>query len=216
MAFVDASSGQVVLTLVYDGPARAGKTTSLTYLAHELGQPISKWEDDEGRTLFCDWVRYEGGKYGGRTIRCRLLTVPGQLRWFARRDKLLTLADAVIFVANSSRAQIKETLLSFELLQTVLFDLEMPPPIIVQANKQDDPDAVSVQELQELMNRDLAGPLRICATTARAGKGIREVFVFAVGLALERLKLLDQQGRLPTLEDELSGLESLQSIFAGT
>jgi signal recognition particle receptor subunit beta len=210
MAFVDASSGQVVLTLVYDGPARAGKTTSLTWLAHELGQPISKWENDEGRTLFCDWARYEGGLYRGRTIRCRLLTVPGQLRWFARRDKLLMLADAVIFVADSTPAQIDETRLSFELLQTVLFEIEPPPPIIVQANKQDDPTALSPHELEKLLSPAVA----VRATNAREGKGIRETFVKAVGLALERLKILDQQGKLLTLEDELRDFSSLQAIFA--
>lgn len=183
---MDSLSDALVVRMVYDGPPRAGKTTSLRSLAGSLAQPHRASEEAEGRTLFFDWLEYTGGNFEGRPIRCQILSVPGQPELAHRREMLLASADAVIFVADSTESAMPETLESLRNLRSFLASRPEPRPgLVVQANKRDQPDALPLVEYRDRLAVD---GMAVLESVATEGAGIREAFVLAVRLALDRVR----------------------------
>lgn len=201
MAVVDSERDLLVLRIVYDGPAMSGKTTSLRTLADGWDIEVTTPEEEEGRTLFFDWVDYVGGLFDGRQIRCQLVGVPGQRELSARRALLLREADAVVFVADSREEFVAEGVERFRELLDELKNRNPHVGVVLQANKRDAPTAVPREELMSALE-DVSG-VAVLESIATSGLGIREAFVFAVRLALDRVREL---GRLGLLE-EVSKLE---------
>ncbi len=211
MALLDPRHQQIVLRIVYDGPALAGKTTSLRALARALGSEIYSGGEAEGRTLFLDWVDYVGGLFQGMPIHCQLLSVPGQTVLEARRRRLLETADAVVFVADSRPGQREENLRSFAGLQATLRDEDPRPGIVVQANKRDVDQALSLDSLRS----DLGDGTMLAMTesVAESGEGVRETFVLAVRLALDRARVLFDRGELPSQEPSVADGPSMVAVL---
>jgi signal recognition particle receptor subunit beta len=194
MPTVDKERGVLVVRVVYDGPPLSGKTTTLRALAERLGVAIMSPAEQDGRTLFFDWVDYVGGLFEGRQIRCQIVSVPGQKELAKRRMKLLAQADAVVMVADTRRAEIEATyVLLRELLPRCRAE-DPPVGVVIQANKRDAPDSVPRSELHEEFER--IAPIAIIDTVATTGEGVREAFVFAVRLALDRVRSLAATRRL--------------------
>ncbi len=195
MARMTPNRDAVVVRLVYDGPPRSGKTTSLNALAEGMGRTVYSPEEAEGRTLFFDWMEFVGGSFEGIPIRCEVLSVPGQEALAARRLALLAGADAVVFVLNGAPEQMAMAASHLRGLKQVL-DAQTPPRagIIVQANHRDRPDALAISTLQD--DLDLEG-IAIIESVATANQGIREAFVLSVRLALDRVREMAKLGTLP-------------------
>lgn len=193
MSALEGSGEALAIRVVYDGPPESGKTTSLRTLAGSLSQPLFSPEEVDGRTLLFDWMEYVGGSFDGQSIRCQIVSVPGQTVLAERRMALLATADAVVFVADtraSRRAETRQALLS---LQKALDGRPLPRPgIVVQANQRDREDAVPIAELRDTFDR--AG-FALVESVAPAGTGIREAFVLAVRLALDRARELQAAGQ---------------------
>lgn len=184
MAILDTERGVLVVRIVYDGPALAGKTSSVRALAKSLGRPTFSGDEAEGRTLHFDWLDYVGGLFQGYPIRCQVLSVPGQPALVSRRKRLLREADAVVFVADSRETALADGLASFEALRAFVNEAEPPAPgIVLQANKRDAAEAVPLDVLRA---RLAVGPaVAVTQSVAIDGSGIRETFVLAVRLALD-------------------------------
>lgn len=198
MAVLDADRNAVVIRIVYDGPPRAGKTTSLRSLGRSLGRAVETPGELAGRTLYFDWMEYTGGLFEGHQIRCQIVSVPGQDQLAARRRALLDTADVVVFVADTGdRAAVDASLRQVRQMVDVLRAHGDPPiGVIVQANKRDLPGAVPRAELRSALGDDFARTV-LTESIADAGEGIRETFVLAVRLALERIRELMARGQLP-------------------
>jgi len=197
MAVIDSEAGEIVIRLVYDGPPEAGKTTSLRALAGSLAQPsYTPAEDANGRTLWFDWMEYVGGRFEGSRIRCQVVSVPGQRELGARRRRVLEDADVIVFVGDSSAREMQRTLAHlFELRALIADAAGAPIGVILQANKRDLHDAVPLDELRgELAAR--GWPIGVVESVAADGTGIREAFVYAVRLALDRTRELMIRGAL--------------------
>ncbi|MGN6106085.1 MAG: GTP-binding protein [Kofleriaceae bacterium] len=224
MAVVDAERSAVVIRIVYDGPPHAGKTTSVRALARSLMRSVDTPRELEGRTLFFDWLEYTGGLFEGHQIRCQIVSVPGQPELAARRRALLESADVVVFVADSSdRGAVARSVDHIRELQEILGRSDdQPVGVIVQANKRDVPGAVPRDELRAALGEDFAH-LALTESVAEAGSGIRETFVFAVRLALDRIRELVVRDELPrrrpaidSAEELLAALERLPPDAAGS
>lgn len=198
MAVLDSDANEIVIRVVYDGPPEAGKTTSLRALAGSLDQStVTPEEDADGHTLWFDWMEYTGGRFAGCRIRCQIVSVPGQAALFQRRRLLLDAADAVVFVGDSTAASLDHTMEFLFDLREILAELPGPPVgVLLQANKRDAVDAVEVDQIRARLAEEqcLVGVVESVATE---GTGIREAFVYAVRLALDRVRELMDQGALP-------------------
>src|ERR671934_336108 len=159
MSFINYSSREINCKLVYYGPGLCGKTTNLQYIyartsPEAKGKMISLATETE-RTLFFDFLPLSLGEIRGFKTRFHLYTVPGQVFYDASRKLILKGVDGVVFVADSQLERLEANMESFENLQVNLaeqgYQLDRIP-YVVQYNKRDLPNAVSVEELSAALN----------------------------------------------------------------
>ena len=194
MSLVNYSTREITSKIVYYGPGRSGKTTNLQYVHGQVpedrrGRMVSLATETD-RTLFFDFLPLDLGTISGFQTRFQLYTVPGQVYYDATRKLVLQGADGVVFVADSQRAQADENVDSFRNLQVNLLEQGVDPrqiPIVLQYNKRDLPEVMSVDELDDLLNyRDLPR----YEARALAGAG---VFDTLRGISEQVLRRLSQR-----------------------
>lgn len=214
MAVIDVERDAVVVRIVYDGPPYAGKTTSIRSLARSLGRaPVTPLERAD-RTVFFDWLEYTGGLFEGHQIHCQIVSVPGQPELDGRRRALLQLADAVVFVVDSStdeRAQHSARYLR-DVRELLARREGAPVGIVLQANKRDLPGALPRDALRALLGADVAA-MALTESTAGEGSGVRETFVLAVRLAIDRIRAQMVDRPLEVGRPEVDSAEELLALL---
>jgi signal recognition particle receptor subunit beta len=108
------------------------------------------------RTLFFDFLPLDLGKIKGFATKFQLYTVPGQVYYNATRKLVLRGVDGVVFVADSAQDKIEENLESFKNLEDNLAEYGYKReniPTIIQYNKRDLPNALSVEDLGKYINK---------------------------------------------------------------
>jgi hypothetical protein len=209
MAVLDPNGEAVVIRIAYDGAPMAGKTTSVVALGRSLGAGVESPAEVGGRTLYFDWLDYTGGLFEGRRIRCQVISVPGQASLAPRRRRLLEAADAIVFVGDSTPAGFHADRSYLNGLTRVLEGVPGPPVgIVLQANKRDHADAVPLERIRELLD-GLGMRIGIVESVATQGEGVREAFVFAVRLALDRVRELVRTGQIQTCKPSANCAEDL-------
>ncbi len=191
MALFNYATKEVTLKIVYYGPGLSGKTTNLQYL-HSSIDPSKRGKllslaTEADRTLFFDFMPVELGKVRDFSIRFQLYTVPGQVRYNATRKLVLKGADAVVFVADSQRGMLHDNLESLENMYENLRANNINPdeiPIVLQYNKRDLADVMSVEELNEHLNKK---GYPYFEAVAIEGTGVNETFQAVVKLLLKQL-----------------------------
>ena len=209
MAILDPRSDAVVIRVVYDGAPMAGKSTSVRALGRGLGGEVSSPAEVSGRTLYFDWLDYTGGLFEGRRIRCQIISVPGQATLAPRRRRLLESADVIVFVGDSTPAGLAADRSYLGGLQTVLDRLPGPPVgVVFQANKRDHAEAVPIDTVRSML-AELGLRVGVVESVATESLGIREAFVFAVRLALDRVRDLMRTGELARVRPEVDSAQEL-------
>lgn len=178
MALINRAGQEISAKVVYYGPGLSGKTTNLEVLFRQVpedsrGKMISmKTRTD--RTLFFDLLPLSAESIREFQVRILLYTVPGQVYYNATRRLVLKGVDAVVFVADSQRGKMEENLESLENLRSNIADMNLKLddlPWVIQYNKRDLPDVLSVAELNQALN-----PTGVPSFTAVAprGEGVQE------------------------------------------
>jgi len=190
MASFDTERQCHVVRIVYDGPGFAGKTTNLKRV-HEIIPPGRRSEivtpaELKGRTMFFDWLEIEGPKHEGVGLYFQLITVPGQIERNYRRRPLVAMADVVVFVCDSSPAAIPDTQRTFARLRSSIKRRTEPVSLIVQANKQDVPGALTPAALRRKLRLD--GSVPMIAANAAKGDGVRATLNEAMRVGVRSLK----------------------------
>src|SRR5687768_8047348 len=151
---------QMTAKIVYYGPGLCGKTTNLQFIHHRTaaksrGEMVSL-ETETDRTLFFDLLPLDVGVIGGMKVRLQLYTVPGQVFYNATRKLVLKGVDGIVFVADSQRAALETNLESLANLKTNLRELGLPDPvpIVLQYNKRDLRQVLSVEEMNQSLNTE--------------------------------------------------------------
>lgn len=176
MSFINEEKKEINCKIVYYGPPRCGKSTSLRHIYEEIredakGELISL-TSDEDRTLYFDFVPLTLGKLKNYLVRLHLYTVPGEVAYEANRKIISKGVDGVVFVADSQIEKIESNLSSLTELEEIL-DAEGVDlgklPYVIQYNKRDLKNAADVSELRNLLN-----PFKVpdFETTATAGAGV--------------------------------------------
>ena len=159
MSLINYSSREINCKIVYYGPGLGGKTTNIQYiydkLAPETKGKLVSLATEMDRTLFFDFLPLELGQVKGFKTRFHLYTVPGQIYYNASRKLILRGCDGLVFVADSSENRFDANVDSLYNLHENLkeYDLSLDKlPFVIQWNKRDMPDALSVEELNEELN----------------------------------------------------------------
>jgi len=160
MVVVSYSGREINAKIVYYGPGLSGKTTNLEKIYDSVpetnrGRMVSmKTQTD--RTLFFDLLPLDLGELQGMKTRLLLYTVPGQVYYNATRKLVLKGVDAVVFVVDSAADKMAENRESFANLEANLkaYGMDIKTlPVVIQFNKRDLPNAVSIEELNSEINR---------------------------------------------------------------
>ena len=160
MSFINFAAREINCKIVYYGPGLGGKTTNLQYIYdrtgdQQRGKMISLATETE-RTLFFDFLPLDLGTVRGFKTRFHLYTVPGQIFYDASRKLILRGVDGVVFVADSQKERMDANLEALDNLQDNLkehgYDF-MKVPYVLQLNKRDLPNAISLDNLKRDLHR---------------------------------------------------------------
>lgn len=195
MVFFNYSTMQMAAKVVYYGPGLCGKTTNLHYIyghttQESRGEMVSL-ETETDRTLFFDLLPIDVGSIAGFNTRIQLYTVPGQVFYNTTRKLVLKGVDGIVFVADSQRPMLQANIDSFRNLEENIGEMGLSLdtlPIVLQFNKRDLPDILSVDEMNAALNR---GNWPHVEASAFTGMGVFETLK-----EISRVTLLSLKKRL--------------------
>ena len=161
MVLFNYSARELTAKIVYYGPGLCGKTVSLQSIYKTLPEKIRKGKmlsltTKTDRTLFFDFLPIELGHIRGFRTRFQLYTVPGQVFYNSTRILVLKGVDGIIFVADSQKRMLESNLESYRNLEENLGELGIAledTPLVLQFNKRDLPDLLTVEEMNSSLNR---------------------------------------------------------------
>ena len=193
MVFFNYATMQMAAKIVYYGPGLCGKTTNLHHIygrtaPDSRGEMVSL-ETETDRTLFFDLLPLDVGVISGFKTRVQLYTVPGQVFYNTTRKLVLKGVDGIVFVADSQRAMKEANLESFANLKTNLAEIGVTLeelPLALQYNKRDLANILTVDELDEALNREKTH--ESYEASAIHGQGVFETLKAISRLTLRSLK----------------------------
>ncbi|MBW1896658.1 MAG: GTPase domain-containing protein [Deltaproteobacteria bacterium] len=159
MSLINYSSREINCKIVYYGPGLCGKTTNIQYIydkvAPETKGKLITLATEMDRTLFFDFLPLELGTVKGFKTRFHLYTVPGQVYYDASRKLILRGVDGLVYVADSQQSRFDANIESLYNLHENLeeYSLKIDEiPFVIQYNKRDMPDIISIEDLEEELN----------------------------------------------------------------
>jgi small GTP-binding protein len=205
MVLFNYATRELTAKIVYYGPGLCGKTTNLEHIHRSL--PANKKSKmlslatKTDRTLFFDFLPIELGAIRGMKTKIQLYTVPGQVFYDATRKLVLKGADGVVFVADSQTAMMDSNLDSWQNFETNLKEngLDIATiPLVIQFNKRDLPDVLSVKDLNKKLN---ARKAPFYEASAIKGQGVQDTLKGITKLVLEALSKRHRPKKREVLEE---------------
>lgn len=198
MVQINFALKEVNCKIVYYGPGMSGKTTNLE-IVHQKAPDNNKGEltsisTDGDRTLFFDFMPLDLGNIAGMRTKFQLYTVPGQIYYNSTRKLVLQGVDGVIFIADSDSEKMQENIESYENLIENLreYDKDIRElPHVIQYNKRDHPNALSVADLDKQLNKFGVPTFEAVAIT---GEGVFPTLKVLAGMVLESIDRMNQRG----------------------
>ena len=203
MAFINYTTGNLAIKIVYYGPGLSGKTTNLRYIYTNMdadfrGELICL-ETDTERTLFFDLLPIKAGVINDFKIHLQLMTVPGQVFYEASRRSVLKGVDGIVFVADSQIPLLDANLESFDNLRRHLLEHHMDLsviPLVFQYNKRDLDNLIPVETFNNLLNPKSLPYVESCAIK---GDGVfetlKQITKQAIPLVKEKI-MTDERRRV--------------------
>lgn len=174
MAFVNYTTKNIAIKIVYYGPGLSGKTTNLRFIYSKLDDSsrgdLLCLETPIERTLFFDLLPIKAGMINDFRIHFQLMTVPGQVFYGASRKSVLKGADGIVFVADSQIPLLDANLENFDGLRKNLLEYNVDLnfiPLVFQYNKRDLDNLIPVETFNSLLN-----PLKLPYIECAAVNGI--------------------------------------------
>ncbi len=215
MAFVNYNNREITIKIVYYGPALSGKTTCLKEIfkntEFEKKGKLITLDTDGDRTLFFDFLPLEIGKLGDYSIKVQLYTVPGQVAYNTTRKLVLQGSDGIVFVVDSQDIMKDQNLESFTNLKKNLKENNINSseiPLILQYNKRDLSEVLSIDELNNDLNPD---NFPFFPTIATAGENIQEGLHMIMKMVMIYIK-----NKLPVFQKDKTVMFSRDEITSTT
>ena len=190
MPHINNAAKEIEYKIVYVGPSVAGKTTNVNFVSEavpkELRGKVLSMETEGERTLLFDYMPLNVGTVNGFKVKVRLFTVPGQVYYEYVQSVILKKADGIVFVADSNPNRMEANEISMFNLYRMM-EKERKPilptfPLIIQYNKRDHPLAVSVDDLNALLNPT---EFPTVEAIAKDGKNVFETLTLITKLVME-------------------------------
>src|ERR1700692_2718882 len=192
MAFINYSSREIQLKIVYYGAALCGKTTNLVTLHKQIthaqkGELVSLATDAD-RTLFFDFLSLNTKTLPGLPTGFQLYAVPGRAIYTTTRQLVLKGVDAIVFVVDSHWEKMADNVESFANLQENLIENHLSLvqiPYVLQYNKRDIPNAAPINYLEFTFNNRANRALAF-ESVAATGSGVLETLNAAARLLIAK------------------------------
>jgi signal recognition particle receptor subunit beta len=176
LSFINYAAKEINCKVIYYGPGLSGKTTNIQFIyehtaSDSKGKLVNLSSENE-RTLFFDFLPLSVGEIQGFKTRFHLYSIPGQTFYEISRQFILKGVDGIVFVADSDAGRMDANQESNQLLERSLEQQGYDPlavPTLFQYNKRDLPQAVSIAELNALLNK---GHKPVFEAIANQGKGV--------------------------------------------
>lgn len=184
---------EIATRIVYWGPRGSGKTRTLRAIADRLEPetcgPLLAPSDEDGRTLFMDFLAVEMGALDGIPVRLHLVGLPGDERLGEDAIAMLRGADAFVFVADSAPDRGAANRSALESLRRHLVATGDPErPVVLQLNRRDAAAAVPVERMvAELAAGAGSGDGEFFESVASEGSGVIEPLAAAAARVIERV-----------------------------
>ena len=180
MSFINDKTGEINCKIVYYGPPKCGKSTTLRHIYSEVkkgskGKMVSLSQEKD-RTLYFDFLPFNLGKLGDYTVRIHLYTVPGQIGYQQSRELISKGVDGVVFIADSQLEMMESNIESLKDLKDILSQSGHnwgEIPYVYQYNKRDLKNALPVEELNRYLNEENSPCFETIATK---GDGLFDAF----------------------------------------
>lgn len=212
MAVIDYDKKEVNAKIVYYGPGLSGKTSNIHYIYSKLMSQhrgeLMTLSTKSHRTLFFDFLPVELGEVKGLNTRFFLYTVPGQVFYNNLRQQVLKDVDGIVFVADSQEKIKNENIQSFKNLEENLAEQGRSLkdiPYVIQYNKRDMPDIMSLEDLHRQLNKYNAP---FFESVALNGDGVLKTLTTISKMVLKQLR---EGGTLQT-KDAQEGPEATYGL----
>jgi len=214
MALVNHAKREINAKIVYYGPEKVGKATSLRYVFNRIKQSLRgelKTIPASGSSLFFfDFSPFEQLVFGGYRVRLHIYTLQGKVTNPAAWKMTLKGADGIVIVADASPAEVSSSCESLLQLREYLGSYGVglhDIPYVLQLNKTDLSGHVSVEVATRATGlHDSQSFL----TSAVNGTGVLEALTALSKLFMEQIGKRDdlQQVVHPHMGDKNSHLTS--------
>jgi uncharacterized protein len=192
MAVVNHIKREINAKIVYYGPERSGKATSLRYvydrIKPELRGDLKSVPASGSSLLFFDFNPFEQPVFRGYSIRLHIYTLQGPVAnpaaWkmtLKGADGLVIVTDATaegMSVARQSVAQLREFLLCYGMW---LDDL----PVVLQLNKSDFAGSMTAETAELALG--LPPGCTVCSTCAVSGEGVLKTLASLSRIVMGRI-----------------------------
>ena len=214
MAVINYLKKEISAKIVYYGPSLCGKTTNIqsiyTGIKPEQKGKLVSLATEADRTLFFDFLPIEIANVRGFKTRLHFYTVPGQVYYNSTRRAVLTGVDGLVFVADSQRDKMEENIESLNNLEENLnyYGKTLKTlPLVIQYNKRDLQDVISVAEMNQIMNPEGYPSTEAVATS---GTGVLETLTLITKMVLQHI----EKGASPQQKKFQSGFQTARPATA--
>jgi signal recognition particle receptor subunit beta len=192
MALVNHAKKEINAKLVFFGPGKSGKATSLNYIYRKLKPEykgsFKSMNIEKDRMLFFDFIPAGQASLDEYTVRFHVYTIVGEVSKSSAWKMALKGADGVVFVADSAPDRMTANQSSMKELTEFLgcYGKSLQDvPVVIQANKRDVADAVSIEELRAALSSQ---DIQLFPAAAVKGEGVLECAFTLVKMTLKKLR----------------------------
>lgn len=159
MSLINRNVKEIHCKVVYYGPSLGGKTTNIQWIYDQTDESqrtkLMSMNTENERTIFFDFYPLSIGEIRGFKTRLHLYSVPGQMAFDKTRKFILRGLDGVVFVADSQAERMEENKEALKNLEANLtqagYDIKNLP-LVIQYNKRDLPNALTIGEMRAALN----------------------------------------------------------------